>query len=277
MHTSNDLALSSFSLPMSEVTLCKSLDELDPTMPWQIQGIASTGSLDQQGEVVLVKGLDLTYLDQGKGTFNWNHYGDKDPSSVIGLINEHSRTDEGELFVKGKLLKHLPKAQAAYNLMKALDAEGDARRMGMSIEGKVLHRQNKVIYKAWVKAVALTMDPVNPDTYVSFGKSFSGAEYVPEEESWMSSIDANTLERALSIASTGAEGMPARSMLSMEALESAVKDQGFDARKSKVREKISKGYTFDEAVARLKALTPTISDDLAAGIVKLSFRTKHGA
>lgn len=272
------LSLTSFSLPMSEVGLVKSLDGLGTDAPWLIQGLASTATRDQQGEVVLVKGLDLTYLNQGKGTFNWNHYGDKDPSSVIGIITENQRTDANELHVKGKLLKHLPKAQAAYNLLKALDAEGEQRRMGMSIEGKVLHRENKVIYKAWVKAVALTMDPVNQDTYVSFAKSFSGAEYVPQEESWMSAVDADTLERALSIAATGEAGMGGRSILSDESLEAAVKNLDWQGKKPvKEREKISKGYTYDEAMQRLRALVPTISDDLAAGLVRMAFRAKQGA
>ncbi len=101
------LSLESFSIPVSSVSLAKS--KAGDAEPWTIEGLASTPSQDQQGEIVLVKGLDLSYLEQGKGTFNWNHFGDKDPSSVVGLITDHSRTIDGELFVKGKLLKNLPR------------------------------------------------------------------------------------------------------------------------------------------------------------------------
>lgn len=268
------LTLERFSIPVAQVGLAKSRGGADE--PWMIQGLASTPTEDQQGEVVLVKGLDLSYLDAGKGTFNWNHFGDKDPSSVIGLITEHNRTPGGELFVKGRLLKALPKAQAAYNLMKALDEEGETRRMGMSIEGKVLHKQNKVIYKAWVKAVALTMDPVNPDTYVRFAKSFSDAEFVPQEESELAGLDPSTLERALSIATTSSGSANGGSILSPEHLEDEEKDLDWAggrlrAKKSGTREKMSKGYTYAEAIAYLKTLVPSASDDFVDGLVRFAF------
>jgi hypothetical protein len=265
------LKLESFSIPASTVGLAKSIAGEDE--PWMIEGLASTPSRDQQGEIVLVKGLDLSYLDQRKGTFNWNHFGDKDPSSVIGLITKHSRTDDGELYVKGRLLKGLPKAQAAYNLMKALTEEGETRRMGMSIEGKVLHRENKVIYKAWVKAVALTMDPVNQDTYVSFAKSFAGAEYVPQEESSLAALDPSTLERALSIATTSSGTATGGSILTPAHVESDLTDLGpLSSQKSgRRREKMSKGYTYAEAVAYIKTLVPRASDDFVDGLVRFAF------
>jgi hypothetical protein len=265
------LTLESFSLPVTSVGLAKSKAGEDE--PWMIEGLASTPSQDQQGEVVLVKGLDLTYLDSGKGTFNWNHFGDKDPSSVIGLITKHNRTPDGELYVKGRLLKALPKAQAAYNLMKALDAEGESRRMGMSIEGKVLHRQNKVIYKAWVKAVALTMDPVNQDTYVSFAKSFAGAEYVPQEESSLVALDPSVLERALSIASSSMGSANGGSILTPESLEKEPVDLGPLAAKKRgqSREKMSKGYTYAEAISHIKTLVPYASDEFIDGLVRFAF------
>lgn len=282
------LTLESFSLPVEGIGLSKAQN--GDVEPWTIEGLASTASQDQQGEVVLVKGLDLSYFDQGKGTFNWNHFGDKDPSSVVGLIKSHRRTDAGELFVKGILLKNLPKAQGVYNLLKALDAEGETRRMGMSIEGKVLHRQNKVIYKAWVKAIALTMDPVNADTHVNFAKSFAGAEYAEQGDSWMTQVDGATLERALSIASSTAGSVTGGSILTPEALESGAKNIGWagpdededDAPKhpkkkphKKKGEKISKGYTKDEAIALVQQLVPRISPDVAAGIVLHAFRAKR--
>lgn len=262
------LKLESFSIPAASVGLVKSHSGDDE--PWMIEGLASTPSRDQQGEVVLVKGLDLSYLDQRKGTFNWNHFGDKDPSSVIGLITQHQRTDGGELYVKGRLLKGLPKAQAAYTLMKALSEEGETRRMGMSIEGKVLHRENKVIYKAWVKAVALTMDPVNQDTYVSFAKSFAGAEYVPQDESPLAALDPSTLERALSIATTSSGAPNGGSILTPAHVEGSLTDLGPMA-KTKRREKMSKGYTYAEAVAYIKTLVPRASEEFADGLVRFAF------
>lgn len=285
------LQLDSFQIPISSVSLVKGQSvaggAVEPE-PWMIEGRASTPRQDQQGEIVLVKGLDLSYLDRGLGTFNWNHFGDKDPSSVIGLIKQYRRTDDGELYVKGKLLKGLAKAQHCWSLLKALDEEGESRRMGMSVEGKVLHKQNKVIYKAWVKAVALTMDPVNPDTYVRFAKSFSDAEFAPTSE--LTEFDPSVLERALSIASTSGTAMGAvngASILSKEDLERSPKDLDYaggeddDAPKSHKRkgssEKMSKGLAYNEAVNLIKQLSPATPDDVVHGIVRFAFQQAREA
>lgn len=274
------LQVTRFSMPVtSGAELVKGMSG-NVDAPWLIEGRASTMGEDQQGEIVLVKGLDLSYLDQGKGTFNWNHYGDKDPSSVIGIIQKHSRPHDEELYVCGKLLKSLPKAQAAYNLLKALDAEGDSRRMGMSIEGKVLHRHNKIIYKAWVKAVALTMDPVNPDTFVRMSKSFADAEYGDADDLGIQGVDVATLERALSIASTGGEG--GGSILSPESVEGALKNLDYADKKDKKAkkkkkpcEKISKGYSRTRAIDRILSVSPDIPLPFVERIVDMAFRTRQ--
>lgn len=273
------LSITSFSLPISEVGLRKSEASYGDDSPWLIQGIASTPDRDQQGEIVLLDGLDLSYLEEGKGTFNWNHFGDKDPSSVIGVITESQKTPDRQLYVSGRLLKNLPKARACYELMKALESEGEQRRMGMSVEGKILHREHKVIYKAWVKAVALTMDPVNPNTYVSFAKSFSGATLAEEDEP-LAQITPSVLERALTIAGSMDGSMPnPRSVLSKEHLESNVVDLGFDAKKRNGKkllksDKHFQGLNYDEAVQHLVTLAPQLSTGLAAGIVRLALRSK---
>lgn len=188
----DSLVLHSFSIPVDSVELTKSKSGKDEE--WTIQGLASTNSLDQQGEIVLVKGLDLSYLDSGRGTFNWNHRGDSDPSSVVGIITESRRTPNNELFIKGKLLKSLPKARHVYDLLKALQKDCPDRKMGMSIEGKVLARNGNQIVKAWVKAVALTLDPVNKDTWVSFAKSMETYEVMTEADEPLSAMPVSALE-----------------------------------------------------------------------------------
>lgn len=175
----DNLNLHSFSIPVDSVTLSKADSSEDGD--WVIEGLASTNSLDYQNEVVLVKGLDLSYLDSGRGTLNWNHRGDSDPSSVVGIITESRRTPDNELYIKGKLLKSLPKARHVQQLLKALESDCPERKMGMSIEGKVLSRNGNQIVKAWVKAVALTLDPVNKETWVSFAKAVSTYEWKAED------------------------------------------------------------------------------------------------
>jgi hypothetical protein len=277
------LALHDFSMPVDMVTLAKAGSDDDGE--WCIEGLASTPSLDQQNEVVMVKGLDLSYLEQGRGTFNWNHKGDADPSSIVGVITHCQRTPNGELLVKGKLLKSLPKAKHIYQLMKALAKDCPDRKMGMSIEGKVLARNGNQIVKAWVKAVALTLDPVNKDTWVNFAKSMEGMTWVePSEENLFAGYTPEVLEEALaktlSAGGSAVGGVNGGSILSPESLEAQVHDTGYDAeepRKKSKRarrrssEKMNKSYTYDEAVKRLRQLEPSLSDTWVEKIVRFTF------
>jgi len=65
----------------------------------------------------------------------------------------------------------------------------DEGRMGLSVEGKIVERDAKnprVITKCQISAVALTMNPVNSDTYAGLVKSMSdeAVEFNSTEESF---------------------------------------------------------------------------------------------
>lgn len=273
------LSLHSFSIPVDGITLSKATASEDGD--WVIEGLASTPSRDQQNEVVLVKGLDLSYLEEGRGTFNWNHRGDADPSSVVGVITHCERTPQGQLLVKGKLLKSLAKAKHVYQLMKALAKDCPERQMGMSIEGKVLARNGNMIVKAWVKAVALTLDPVNKDTWVTFAKSMDGMEWAAPGSEPLVDAPVDLLEsamlKALSVGATTAGSSVGASILTPESLESEVHptvETPKSKRRKKKGEKMNKSYSFDEAVALLRRTAPTMSDRLIHHIVSHTFRSK---
>lgn len=152
---------------------------------WSIKGIASTPDSDLQGEVVDQNGLDISLLKAGRGLFNVDHQ--KGPENVIGQIEEAEFvTQDGKkaLLVKGYLFKHQERAKAFYNILKSLKKSSGAR-VHMSIEGKILQRDvvnKQVIRKARIDKVALTLDPVNPYTYVDLAKSLASGnlEEVPE-------------------------------------------------------------------------------------------------
>ena len=280
----------SFSMPVT-ATLKKSADGTNEQ--WLIEGLASTGSLDQQSEKVLVKGIDLSYIDKGMATLNYNHRGDSDPSAVVGVITSYERTPNDELYIRGKLLKSLPKAQAVKGLMEALAVDAPERKMGMSIEGKVLQRNGNQIVKSWLKAVALTMDPVNPDTYVNFAKSMSACTWAPEtdpiaqmspvvlEEAFakaLSSSSGELLLKELSTTSDGGGTVHGNSPLMPEDLEKDPKDTGYAAKKHgkrhkghKVKEKTRKSLTYIEARDVVKSWCPTVSDAVANTIVNFTF------
>lgn len=162
---------------------------------WVVQGLASTGSKDQQGEIILPEGIDASPIDAGKAVFNWDHQ--KGPESILGLLDSYSKTKEG-FFVRGRLFKNHTKAKAVYEIMSSL-GKSDSGKIGLSVEGSVLERagaDGKIIKKCRINAVALTMNPVNQDSYVDLVKSLSSSEIdfqATEENSLQSSAPTSNL------------------------------------------------------------------------------------
>ena len=142
---------------------------------WKITGLASTASKDLQGEVIDQSGLDMTPIEMKKGIFNWDHK--KGPENTVGIIDSYKKSKEG-LYLSGRLLKNHTKAKAIHEIMSSLN-KADTGRMGMSVEGVIKERagkDGKTIKKAVIHSCALTMNPVNTDTYASLIKSMSAED-----------------------------------------------------------------------------------------------------
>ena len=167
---------------------------------WKIKGIASTGDTDLQGETVDQQGLDISALKAGRGLFNWDHQ--KGPENILGQIEdaEFIKSDDGKqcLQVEGYLFKEQDRAKAFHNILKSIK-KGNAPRVHMSIEGKIMERDNfnaAKIKKARIDKVALTLDPVNPYTFAELCKSLNSPEPIeavapvePAEDSVVASVD----------------------------------------------------------------------------------------
>lgn len=141
---------------------------------WKIAGLASTEDIDQQGETIIQKGIDLTPIDQGRGWFNFDHASGIE--NLVGTIDGYKQDEKG-LYVHGKLFKNHDKAKAIYQVMSSL-GENTKSRVGLSVEGKILERDaiNKsVIKKCQIDKVAITLNPVNSNTYADLVKSMSNA------------------------------------------------------------------------------------------------------
>lgn len=166
---------------------------------WRVRGLASTEKVDQQGEMIVQKGIDLSPIDERKGVLNWDHQ--KGPENTIGLLDGYSKTDSG-LYIEGRLFKNHSKAKAVREIMDSL-SKGDKGRMGLSVEGRIIERDPKnpkIIKKCQINAVALTMNPVNQDSFADLVKSMSGAEEVD-----FNSIEENIVEDSSKEASFTAE------------------------------------------------------------------------
>lgn len=143
----------------------------EPGKERRIGGIISTEHKDKQGEVVLQRGLDFSdFLTNG--WFNDNH--SRDTAGVVGYpqaVRRTSHNGKPATYVEGYLLqggdddeKKL-QADRIWNLANALQKTD--RRLGFSIEGKVLRRSGpdgKVIARARVTNVAVTNCPVNTES-----------------------------------------------------------------------------------------------------------------
>lgn len=131
---------------------------------WRVSGLASTGSVDRQGEIIIPEGIDATPIAKGKGFFNWDH--DNSPENTVGVLDSYKK-GSGGMYVEGRLFKNHTRAKAVYEIMSSLH-KGDTGRIGMSVEGKVIARDPKnpsIITRCLIKNVALTMNPVNQDTF----------------------------------------------------------------------------------------------------------------
>lgn len=134
-----------------------------------IRGYASSPNADRQGESMVQKGLDITNFVK-HGWLNFDH----DNSVILGYPTENTHIDENGLWVEGVLLKGVPVADDLWNLAIALKKSNAPRKLGFSIEGKVLERKGNTITKAAIYNCALTANPVNTDaTWDAVVKSFS--------------------------------------------------------------------------------------------------------
>lgn len=134
-----------------------------------IQGVASTEDQDLQGEKVIQAGLDYSYFLE-HGYINDDHK--PGPEHKVGEPLEARITKAG-LWVKAFLYKGQERADHWWSLLQALEQSNANRKVGFSIEGKIVRRQGKSILKAWLKDVAITASPVNTHTFADIVKALS--------------------------------------------------------------------------------------------------------
>jgi hypothetical protein len=246
---------------------------------WKVSGLASTGSVDRQGEIIVPAGIDATPIASGKGFFNFDH--DNSPEATIGLLDGYRKSDKG-MFVSGRLFKNHKKAQAVYEIMSSL-GKSDKGRVGMSVEGKVLERDpfNKnIIKRCVVKNVAITMNPVNQDTYADIMKSFAGSQVefdstgkevaVPamEQPVFTATQVLSIVEKALGIG--GGNALPPQGRMGGDAFGVSNMGEVPKKKKKKLRKMSKEMYKsqMEEMLSRLQKLYPQNTRDEIWSAVK---------
>lgn len=157
----------------------KSQEVIDPTTGEQIMrlgGIASTADEDADGEFLDPKGFDIKPLME-RGMVNWHHQAKGQPSAIIGEPSKAEIRPEG-LYIETDLYPSSQIAHDVWELANTLEKDSRTRRLGYSIEGKVVKRKSndksspdyKKITKAIITGVAITHMPKNPKTFANIIK-----------------------------------------------------------------------------------------------------------
>jgi hypothetical protein len=137
----------------------------------KIAGIASTIDRDSDGEVLDPSGFDLSYF-MNNGFINWHHQAKDKPEAIIGEPTKAEIRKEG-LYVEGELYPESKLAQQVYELAKGLEKSSKSRRLGFSIEGKVIERDlldERFVKKAKITGLAITPTPKNSNTILDIIK-----------------------------------------------------------------------------------------------------------
>lgn len=138
-------------------------------------GIASTSDEDTDGEFLDPNGFDLSYFKKS-GTVNWHHLSKEKPEAIIGEPSKANITKKG-MYVECDLYNDSKLARQVYELGKVMEKNSKTRRLGFSIEGKVIERDplNKNrITKARITGLAITHQPKNANTFANIIKGEMG-------------------------------------------------------------------------------------------------------
>lgn len=229
--------------------------EVNTNAGYKIRGYCSTESVDRQDEVVVQKGLDFSEFVQ-HGYFNDNHK--QATVDIVGIPSKAELHAERGWYTEGQLLRGYAPAEKIVELAKAL--KSTPRRLGFSIEGKVLERghDNRII-RAKVRNVAVTNCPVNTDcTWDLVSKAFASADEI--EENFDARVKKALCAGHQSPGSTGG---------------SALRKQSVEGKKKKLmthtRKGVQKGLlSITEAVSLLRRIRPQYSEETCTRIARLS-------
>lgn len=177
-------------------------------MATQFQAIAASELRDTQGEILDVKGADISELEAGRGIVNDNH-SNKLPD-VIGRITYAKKIfkiedceDEDQkrlwnkvkapyIFTRGVLFDDQDhrSAKAAAAIIKHQHAFDSPLKLKCSVEGGILERgksDDRILKRTKIKGLALTLTPANNATLVE-GLNLAKCSISVEEEALIKSF-----------------------------------------------------------------------------------------
>lgn len=151
-----------------------------------LEGLASDNSTDDEGEIMEPGGFILDRFLKF-GLINLDHLPTRSPINKTRFwIGEplEAKINKGKFWLKCKLWKKSPEARAFYDKALEMQESGSTRKPGFSIEGKALERDPmnpKRVTKLLITNVALTMCPVNSNSYADIVKGRQSQDYIEHE------------------------------------------------------------------------------------------------
>lgn len=159
-------------------TIVKSTEK-DGKKRMRLGGIASTINKDDDGEFLDPKGFDITPLLES-GLMNWHHQAKKSPSTIIGEPDPKvTKIRKDGLYFEGDLYPDSKVANEVFELAEVLEKNSKTRRLGFSVEGKVVERDQlnpKFVKKALITGIAVTHMPKNHFTLAEIIKGNFNSE-----------------------------------------------------------------------------------------------------
>lgn len=150
------------------------------------EGLASDASEDAEGESMEPNGFIIDRFLK-HGLINLDHLTSRSPINKsrfwIGAPIS-AKVENNKFYVKCQLWKKSPEARAFYDKALEMKESGTNRKPGFSIEGKALERDKsnpKKIKKALITNLAMTMTPVNANTFADIVKGVQTKDYVDYE------------------------------------------------------------------------------------------------
>lgn len=147
------------------------------------EGLASDASEDSEGESMEPNGFIIDRFLK-HGLINLDHLTTRSPinKSRFWIGNPLSaKVIDNKFYVKCQLWKKSPEARAFYDKALEMRESGADRKPGFSIEGKALERDKnnpKKIKKALITNLAMTMTPVNANTFADLVKGKQTKDYI---------------------------------------------------------------------------------------------------
>lgn len=144
------------------------------------EGIAATDDADLADDISLTGGIDWQHFVR-HGSFNWDHKNNPEDWVGVPLEIRPNAVFKGVkgVYVKGRLMLKQARAREIINTLRALKAAKTDRRMGLSVQGKVLVRDplnRRRILRSLVNKISFTPHPVNTNTFVDLLKSLDAEQ-----------------------------------------------------------------------------------------------------